>query len=60
MRYTFLGPTGTFTESALLTVPSAVVGERFPSNSVPAALNAVREGLLTPRWCPLRIRWRAG
>lgn len=44
MRYTFLGPSGTFTETALLAVPDATSAERFPSNSVPAALNAVRRG----------------
>lgn len=44
MRYTFLGPSGTFTETALLAVPEAITAERFPSNSVPAALNAVRKG----------------
>ena len=44
MRYTFLGPSGTFTETALLAVPEAITTERFPSNSVPAALNAVRKG----------------
>lgn len=41
MRYTFLGPAGTFTESALLTLPTAAEAERFPSHSVPAAFKAV-------------------
>lgn len=44
MRYTFLGPAGTFTETALLAVPEVATSERFPSNSVPGALNAVRAG----------------
>ncbi len=60
MRYTFLGPTGTFTESALLTVPSAVVGERFPSNSVPAALNAVREGAADAAMVPIENSMEGG
>jgi prephenate dehydratase len=43
-RYGFLGPAGTFTEAALLTVPGAEEAERLPYESVPAALDAVRRG----------------
>ncbi|MFW0120565.1 prephenate dehydratase [Rothia sp. CCM 9419] len=41
MRYTFLGPSGTFTESALLSIPEAHTSERFPSPTVPAAFRAL-------------------
>lgn len=53
MRYTFLGPAGTFTETALLTVPEATAAERFASTSVPAALNAVREGKADAAMVPI-------
>ena len=53
MRYTFLGPSGTFTETALLAIPQAVAGERFPSTSVPAALNAVRDGRADAAMVPI-------
>jgi prephenate dehydratase len=43
-RYGYLGPAGTFTEAALLTVPGARDAERVPYESVPAALDAVRRG----------------
>lgn len=43
-RYTFLGPEGTFSEAALLSVPDAEHAERIPSASVPAALDRVRTG----------------
>ena len=44
IRYGYLGPAGTFTEAALLTVPGARDAERIPYDSVPAALDAVRRG----------------
>lgn len=44
LRYGFLGPAGTFTEAALLSVPGAREAERVPYESVPAALDAVRRG----------------
>lgn len=44
MRYTYLGPSGTFTESALLSVPGAVGAEHIPAASVPAALAMVAGG----------------
>ncbi|MFC5910379.1 prephenate dehydratase [Streptacidiphilus monticola] len=43
-RYTYLGPEGTFTEQALRTLPEAATRELVPSVSVPAALDAVRNG----------------
>ena len=42
MRYTYLGPSGTFTESALLSVPGVVGAERIPATSVPNALERLR------------------
>jgi prephenate dehydratase len=44
VRYAYLGPAGTFTEAALLTVPNAADGELVPCRSVSAALDAVRRG----------------
>ncbi|WP_207343657.1 prephenate dehydratase [Arthrobacter sp. E3] len=41
---TFLGPEGTFTESALLQVPGAAGAQRIPSTSAAAALARVRNG----------------
>ncbi|CAI7978141.1 MULTISPECIES: prephenate dehydratase [unclassified Parafrankia] len=41
-RLTYLGPEGTFTEAALRTLPEAATHELFPSMSVAAALDAVR------------------
>lgn len=41
---TFLGPEGTFTESALLQVPGAASMERVPSANAAAALAKVRSG----------------
>ncbi|MEC4015813.1 prephenate dehydratase [Streptomyces sp. H27-D2] len=43
-RYTYLGPEGTFTEAALRTLPEAATRELMPMVSVPAALDAVRNG----------------
>ncbi|WP_346923684.1 prephenate dehydratase [Rothia sp. (in: high G+C Gram-positive bacteria)] len=44
MRYTYLGPSGTFTEAALLTVPGALDAVRVPATSVPDALERLRNG----------------
>lgn len=44
MRYTYLGPSGTFTEAALLTVPGALEAPRTPATSVPDALDRLRSG----------------
>src|SRR2546429_1486568 len=43
-RFVFLGPEGTFSEQALLTIPAAEHGTRTPARSVPEALDAVRAG----------------
>jgi prephenate dehydratase len=43
LRLTYLGPSGTFTEAALLTLPESVGAEIEPSPSVVAALEAVRD-----------------
>ena len=43
-RYGYLGPSGTFAETALLQVSSAERAERVPFASVDAALHAVRVG----------------
>ncbi|GAA4978469.1 prephenate dehydratase [Actinopolymorpha pittospori] len=44
VRYAYLGPSGTFTEAALRTVPDVEHAELLPCASVPAALEAVRSG----------------
>ena len=44
MRYAYLGPAGTFTEAALHTLPDASGAEQLPFATVPAALDAVRQG----------------
>ena len=44
MKYAYLGPSGTFTESALLQVPGARDAQRIGASSVPAALAMVRDG----------------
>src|SRR5215469_16053892 len=43
-RYAYLGPAGTFTEAALLSLPDAASVEGVPCASVPAAFAAVRSG----------------
>jgi prephenate dehydratase len=43
-RFVYLGPEGTFSEQALLTIPAAAKGSRTPARSVPEALDAVRGG----------------
>lgn len=53
MRYTYLGPSGTFTEAALLTVPGAPDAERIPATSVPAALDALRDGTADAAMVPI-------
>ncbi len=44
MRYAYLGPAGTFTEAALLTVPGAAEATLLPCRTVSAALDSVRRG----------------
>jgi prephenate dehydratase len=41
-RFAYLGPQGTFTEAALLTLPDAADAEHLPFSTVPAALDALR------------------
>lgn len=43
-RYAYLGPEGTFTEAALLSLPGAAAAERLAFTTVPSALDAVRSG----------------
>ncbi|RKS79424.1 prephenate dehydratase [Actinomadura pelletieri DSM 43383] len=43
-RYAYLGPRGTFTEAALLTLPGAAEGDHLPLATVPAVLEALRSG----------------
>ena len=44
LPYTFLGPEGTFTESALLQVPGAAAAARIPATNAVDALAKVRSG----------------
>lgn len=55
MRYAYLGPSGTFTEQALLQRPeaSAPDAERVPCASVDAALTALREGSVDAAVVPI-------
>jgi prephenate dehydratase len=53
VTYTFLGPAGTFCESALLTLPDAVREDRTPSTSVDTALAAVRAGEFDAAMMPI-------
>ena len=43
-RFAYLGPAGTFTEAALLTLPAAARGEHRPEPTVHEAIEAVRRG----------------
>ena len=52
-RYTYLGPAGTFTEAALRTLPEADVRQLDPMVSVPAALDAVRDGEAAAAFVPI-------
>lgn len=49
----YLGPEGTFSEQALLTIPAAAAGTRTPARSVPEALDAVRTGEADAALVPL-------
>ena len=53
MRYTYLGPAGTFTESALLSVPGADSAERIPATSVPNALERLALGEVDAAMVPI-------
>ena len=59
-RFTFLGPEGTFTESALRQIPEVAEGDVTPSSSVISALAAVRAGEadLTPWGVMIDRLWR--
>jgi prephenate dehydratase len=52
-RFVYLGPEGTFSEQALLTIPAAAAGTRIPARSVPEALDAVRSGEADAALVPL-------
>jgi prephenate dehydratase len=43
-RFAYLGPQGTFTEAALLTLPDSAGARHLPFSTVPAALDALRRG----------------
>lgn len=43
MRYSYLGPPGTFTEAALLQMPDAAEAQRLPTGSVLSALTMVED-----------------
>ncbi|WP_394432463.1 prephenate dehydratase [Streptomyces sp. SGAir0957] len=51
--YAYLGPEGTFTEVALRTLPEAATRELVPMVSVPAALDAVRNGEVEAAFVPI-------
>jgi prephenate dehydratase len=44
LRIGYLGPSGTFTEQALLTQPDLASGDRVPFRTVPDVLDAVEGG----------------
>src|SRR2546429_8860629 len=52
-RFVYLGPEGTFSEQALLTLPAAAKGTRTPARSVPEALELVRNGEADAALVPL-------
>lgn len=51
--YTYLGPEGTFTETALLQIPGADAAHRLASSSVDAALERVRAGEAAAAMVPI-------
>ncbi len=51
--YVYLGPEGTFTEVALRTLPETATRELVPVVSVPAALDAVRNGEAEAAFVPI-------
>ncbi|EKX62252.1 prephenate dehydratase [Streptomyces ipomoeae] len=51
--YVYLGPEGTFTEVALRTLPESATRELIPMVSVPAALDAVRNGDAEAAFVPI-------
>ena len=53
LKYSFLGPSGTFTEAALLQVPGVHDAERVPAGSVLTALNMVESGEVDAAMVPI-------
>ncbi|MEG2578768.1 MAG: prephenate dehydratase domain-containing protein, partial [Glutamicibacter sp.] len=53
MNYAYLGPAGTFTESALLQVPGAAEAQRIAASNVNVALTMVREGTAEAAMVPI-------
>lgn len=51
--YVYLGPEGTFTEVALRTLPESATRELVPMISIPAALDAVRNGEAEAAFVPI-------
>jgi len=52
-RYVYLGPEGTFSEQALLSIPAAATAARTAARSVPEALDLVRAGEADAALVPL-------
>jgi prephenate dehydratase len=52
-RYAYLGPSGTFTEAALRTLPDAGQAEQVPCATIQAALEAVRLGSVDAAVVPI-------
>ena len=53
LRYAYLGPAGTFTESALRTLPDAGQAELVPCATIQAALEAVRQASVDAAVVPI-------
>lgn len=53
LSYSYLGPSGTFTEAALMQMPQADQAERVPATSVLAALSMVDEGHVSGAVLPI-------
>lgn len=53
VKYSFLGPAGTFTEAALLQVPGAEQAARMPAGSVMNALDMVESGEVDAAMVPI-------
>ena len=53
VRYAYLGPAGTFTETALRSLPLSPRDETRPVATVAAALDAVRQGLVDGAVVPM-------
>ena len=53
VTYAFLGPEGTFTETALMQVPDAAQASRIPATNVNAALDMVRGAVVDAAMVPI-------